>query len=185
MRTPRKLPQQAQTQPATASSPPARTAHGNGMGGLLTDEPLADIARHVQEQLGHATSRERVESHMNRMIALEKNPVLRLAPSPAKDWVLELARFIADRETTTTVSNLGRVTLDERLARHVRSVSFLTTPASLNFTVCSFGDDLSIGISTIYHDLNVIKNLCRILAAQGISGRMNIAGVHVEKGASA
>ena len=163
----------------------ARTAHGNGMGGLLTDEPLADIARHVQEQLGHATSRERVESHMNRMIALEKNPVLRLAPSPAKDWVLELARFIADRETTTTVSNLGRVTLDERLARHVRSVSFLTTPASLNFTVCSFGDDLSIGISTIYHDLNVIKNLCRILAAQGISGRMNIAGVHVEKGASA
>nr|WP_249666991.1 alcohol acetyltransferase [Bifidobacterium longum] len=163
----------------------ARTAHGNGMGGLLTDEPLADISRHVQEQLGHATSRERVESHMNRMIALEKNPVLRLAPSPAKDWVLELARFIADRETTTTVSNLGRVTLDERLARHVRSVSFLTTPASLNFTVCSFGDDLSIGISTIYHDLNVIKNLCRILAAQGISGRMNIAGVHVEKGASA
>ncbi len=101
----------------------ARTAHGNGMGGLLTDEPLADIARHVQEQLGHATSRERVESHMNRMIALEKNPVLRLAPSPAKDWVLELARFIADRETTTTVSNLGRVTLDERLARHVRSVT--------------------------------------------------------------
>jgi hypothetical protein len=99
--------------------------------------------------------------------------------------VLELARFIADRETTTTVSNLGRITLDERLARHVRSVSFLTTPASLNFTVCSFGDDLSIGISTIYHDLNVIKNLCRILAAQGISGRMNIAGVHVEKGASA
>lgn len=163
----------------------ARTAHGNGMGGLLTDEPLADIARHVQEQLDHATSRERVESHMNRMIALEKNPALRLAPSPAKDWVLELARFIADRETTTTVSNLGRVTLDERLARHVRSVSFLTTPASLNFTVCSFGDDLSIGISTIYHDLNVIKNLCRILATQGISGRMNIAGAHVEKGASA
>ena len=33
--------------------------------------------------------------------------------------------------------------------------------------------------------LNVIKNLCRILATQGISGRMNIAGVHVEKGASA
>ena len=159
----------------------ARTAHGNGMGGLLTDEPLADIARHVQEQLGHATSRERVESHMNRMIALEKNPALRLAPSPAKDWVLELARFIADRETTTTVSNLGRVTLDERLARHVRSVSFLTTPASLNFTVCSFGDDLSIGVSTVYHDLNVIKNLCRILAAQGISGRMNIAGAHVRK----
>ena len=54
----------------------ACTAHGNGMSGLLTDEPLADIARHVQEQLGHATSRERVESHMNRMIALEKNCLL-------------------------------------------------------------------------------------------------------------
>ena len=149
------------------------------------DEPLPDIARHVQRQLGHATSRERVEAHMNRMIALEKNPALRLAPSPIKDLVLELARFIADRETTTTVSNLGRVTLDERLARHVRSVSFLTTPAGLNFTVCSFGDDLSIGISTVYCDLNVIRNLCRILASNGITGRMSIAGVHVEHEAGA
>lgn len=159
---------------------PAHTRQGNGLGALLTDETLPDIARHVQEQLDHATSRERVEAHMNRMIALEKNPALRIAPSPVKDWVLELARFIADHETTTTVSNLGRVTLDERLARYVRSVGFLTTPASLNFTICSFGDDLNIGISTIYRDLNVIKNLCRILSAQGISGTMNIAGVHVE-----
>lgn len=144
------------------------------------DEPLGDIARHVQEQLGHATSRERVEAHMNRMIALEKNPALRIAPSPIKDWVLELARFIADHETTTTVSSLGRITLDERLAAYVRTMNILTTPAGLNFTICSFGDDLSIGVSTIYRDLNVIRNLCRVLSTAGIGGRINIGGVHVE-----
>lgn len=158
---------------------PAEAPDG-GHDGLLADEPLSDIAQHVQEQLGHATSRERIEAHMNRMVALEKNPALRLAPSPVKDWVLELARFFTDRETTTTVSNLGRITLDERLGRYVRTVNILTTPAGLNFTVCSFGDDLSIGISTVNRDLNVIKNLCRVLKAEGITGSMNIGGVYVE-----
>ena len=59
-------------------------------------------------------------------------------------------------------------------------MNILTTPAGLNFTICSFGDDLSIGVSTIYRDLNVIRNLCRILTAAGIDGLINIGGVHVE-----
>ena len=102
-----------------------------------------------------------------------------------KDLVLGLADWLVARETTTTVSSLGPIRIDERLAPFVRTINVLTSTNGINFMVCSFDDDLSIGISTIYHDLNVIKNLCRILAAQGISGRMNIAGVHVEKGASA
>ena len=150
---------------------------------LLTAQKMADSIVHEAEAKRDALLSRAEMDAREKIAQLQKET--EAVQERLRQGQEELARFIADRETTTTVSNLGRVTLDERLARHVRSVSFLTTPASLNFTVCSFGDDLSIGISTIYHDLNVIKNLCRILAAQGISGRMNIAGVHVEKGASA
>nr|WP_196779105.1 alcohol acetyltransferase [Bifidobacterium choloepi] len=143
--------------------------------------PVADIAREVQEQLTTATSRERIAGYMNTMVRLEKNAVLRVAPSAAKDVVLDLAQKMTERQTTTTVSNVGRIVFDPRIAEHVRTVSMLTTPAGLNFTVCSFEDDLSIGVSSIYRELDVTKNLVRLLAAQGVTGVVNAAGALVEE----
>ena len=43
------------------------------------DEPVETVARIVQDQLKTATQAEELKSRMNRMIALEKNPLLRLA----------------------------------------------------------------------------------------------------------
>ena len=61
------------------------------------DEPVETIARIVQDQLKTATQAEELKSRMNRMIALEKNPLLRLAPLFAKDFILGLANRLAAR----------------------------------------------------------------------------------------
>ena len=103
---------------------------------------------------------------MNRMIALEKNPFLRLAPLFVKDFVLEFADRLAVRETTTTVSNLGRIAIDEQLAPFVRDINVLTSTNGMSFTLCSFADDLSIGISSVYANPDAIKNFCRLFSAQ-------------------
>lgn len=104
---------------------------------------------------------------MNRMIALEKNPFLRLAPLFVKDFVLEFADRLAVRETTTTVSNLGRIAIDEQLAPFVRDINVLTSTNGMSFTLCSFADDLSIGISSVYANPDAIKNFCRLFSAPG------------------
>lgn len=80
------------------------------------DEPVETVARIVQDQLKTATQAEELKSRMNRMIALEKNPLLRLAPLFAKDFILGLANRLAARDVTTTMSNLGPIRIDERLA---------------------------------------------------------------------
>ncbi|MFR8009787.1 MAG: phthiocerol/phthiodiolone dimycocerosyl transferase family protein, partial [Gordonibacter urolithinfaciens] len=69
------------------------------------DEPVEQVAAKVQEQLRVATDPESLKPRMNRMIALEKNPLLRLAPLFVKDALLELASRFTARETTTTLSN--------------------------------------------------------------------------------
>lgn len=145
------------------------------------DEPvsLAYLANIVQQQLTSATSRERMAASMNGMIKLEKNPLLRVAPMHVKDLALVAAQYVTERSTTTTLSNVGRVMFDPRIAPYVQSVSMLTTPAGLNFTVCSCGDDLCIGISTIYRNLEVTKHLVRLLAEEGIEGTMDITGALV------
>ena len=138
------------------------------------DEPVETIARIVQDQLKTATQAEELKSRMNRMIALAKNPLLRLAPLFAKDFILGLANRLAARDVTTTMSNLGPIRIDERLALYIRDVNILTSTTGLNFLMCAFGDDLSIGISTVYSNPDVIKNICRFFSGQGIEGRINI-----------
>ena len=144
------------------------------------DESVEDIARTVNSQLRDATSPEKLKLRMNRMVALEKNPLLRLAPLFAKDAVLALANRFAELETTTTMSNIGAVRIDERVARYVRDVNILTSTRGLNFTVCSFGDDLSVGISTVFSNLNVVKNFCRFFTRRGMRGTLNISKTREE-----
>ena len=72
------------------------------------------------------------------------------------------------------MSNLGPIRIDERLALYIRDVNILTSTTGLNFLMCAFGDDLSIGISTVYSNPDVIKNICRFFSGQGIEGRINI-----------
>lgn len=138
------------------------------------DEDIEAVAVQVQAQLKVAARADSLKSRMNRMIALEKNPLLRLSPLFVKDSALEIAARMAARETTTTVSSLGVVSIDEKVAPYVRDINILTSTKGLNLMICSFGDDLSIGISTAYSNPDVIKNFCRWFSGQGIEGRINI-----------
>lgn len=138
------------------------------------DEPVEEVARQVHAQLKVVTNAEHLKSRMNRMIALEKNPVLRLAPLFVKDLILEFATYLAARDTTTTVSNLGQIAIDERLAPYIRNINVLTSTTGINFLLSSFGNDLSIGISSVYSNPDIIKNFCRYFSSQGIEGSINI-----------
>lgn len=138
------------------------------------DEPVEDVARAVHAQLKTATQADALKSRMNRMIALEKNPLLRLAPLFVKDLILGWATRLAARDVTTTVSSLGRISIDDRIAPYVRDLNLLTSTSGLNFLICSLGDDLSLGISTVYSNPDVVKNFVRFFSSAGIEGRINI-----------
>lgn len=138
------------------------------------NESVEEIARHVQDQLKAGTQEEQLKSRMNRMIAWEKNPLLRLAPLFVKDLLLEGIARITARETTTTVSSMGALSLDDRITPYVKDINILTSTTGINFMVCSFGDDLCLGISSIYSNPTVIKNFCRFFSGQGIEGYINI-----------
>lgn len=144
------------------------------------DEPVQDIAVQIQAQLKAAAQIENLKSRMNRMIALEKNPLLRLAPLFVKDILLEAGSRFATRQTTTTVSNLGAIHLDEKVAPYIRDINILTSTTGLNFMACSFGNDLSIGISTAYANPDIIKNFCRYFSAHHIEGLMSINKTRAE-----
>lgn len=138
------------------------------------DKPLESVAQHVQAQLTAATQTDALKARMNHMVALEKNMLLRYLPMFFKDFVLHLANNAETRRTTATVSNLGAFNIDEETARYLRDVNIITSTTGLSIMLCSFGDDLSISISSIYANRDTVKNFCRIFAERGIEGRINI-----------
>lgn len=139
-----------------------------------TDEPLEAVALQVHTQLKACAQAESLKRRMNRMIALEKNPLLRLAPLFVKDFVLKAADRLAARDTTATISSLGVIAVDEHLAPYVHNINVISSTTGLVLIACSFDDDLSISISTTYLNLDVIKNFCRVFSTEGTSGSMNI-----------
>ena len=97
-------------------------------------------------------------------------------PGDEDEPVETVARIVQDQLKTATQADelKSRIRIDERLAPYIRDVNILTSTTSLNFLMCAFGDDLSIGISTVYSNPDVIKNICRFFSCQGIEGRINI-----------
>lgn len=139
------------------------------------DEPVQAIARSVQEQLKQGCAPEVLKRRMNAGVALEKNPLLRFVPLFVKDLVLEVADRLVARSTTATVSNIGPIKLDPALVPYVRDLNILTSTTGLKFTLCSFGDDLSIGMASAYANHNVLKSFCRFFTSQGMAARMNVS----------
>lgn len=140
-----------------------------------SDEPLEAVAKEVQRQILATCTADAVKGRMNRMVSLERNPLLRYAPVFLKDAALEGITRLTSLDVTTSVSSLGRIALAPEVEPHVRSVSLLSSPSlsGLNFTVCTFGDDLCIGISSVLVRSDALRHLCRIFSGQGIFGTID------------
>lgn len=135
---------------------------------------IAEVAKDIQEQMSSSTQAESLKPRMNQMINIEKNPFIRIAPLFLKDAALKGVNLLSSLEVTTTMSNLGQIEFPAAAAEYIECVSVLTSTKGLNFTICSFGDNMSIGISSAYVRHNVIESFCRIFTKLGIFGYIDI-----------
>lgn len=132
-----------------------------------------ELARLIQTQVSAQTQLDALKLRMNAMVKLEKNPLVRVAPVFLKDLGLYAANLDAERGVTATLSNLGRITLEPEVATHVESINILTSTQGLNLLACSPGDDLSLGLSTVYTNLDVIQEFVRFFSDRQIFGYIN------------
>lgn len=138
------------------------------------EESLAAVAADVSRQLGAATEPAALKKRMNRMVKLQRNVALRVAPVFLKDAVLGLAAAIADREVTTTASNLGRVEMPAGVEPFVRGVVVLTSTTSINFVMATYEDDLSVGISSVLVSNDIARRFVRTFSAMGIDAVVDV-----------
>lgn len=139
-----------------------------------SDAPLEDIAHLVQTQLKTGTEPEVLKRRMNRMLKIEKNPFISHAPLFLKDGALMFANWMAAQEVTTTVSSIGRITLDPATEPYVSDINVSTSTHGMNFLFCTFKDVLSIVVSSVYVRHDVMRNFCRVFTDLGIEGVISV-----------
>ncbi len=135
---------------------------------------VQEIAKIVQGQITKATEPAALKKRMNRMVKLEKNPFIKIAPLFLKTPALRFGALMNERSVTTTLSSLGRIDLPESLAPYVDGINVITTTKKLNFVACSYKDDLSIGITTAFTRHDVIFRFAQVLRELGLTGYMNV-----------
>jgi energy-converting hydrogenase Eha subunit E len=138
------------------------------------DESLADIAHEVQQQISSATQPESLKRRMNQMLKIEKNPLIRAAPLFLKDGGLMIGNWMAAQEVTTTVSSIGRITLDAAIEPYVEQINVSTSTRGLNFLFCTFKDVLAISISSIFITHDVVRAFVKVFTDLGIQGTMSV-----------
>ena len=94
-----------------------------------------------------------------------------------KNLVLRIIDAVVAGKSTTTISNLGKIDFGGSFDSYIENVNVLTSTQGFQMTICSFQDNLSIGIASRYKYHDGIRNFCNYFSNCGIPVTINVSEV--------
>lgn len=99
---------------------------------------------------------------------LEQMPGIKLVPLFIKNAVVNLFNTLEAKKVTLTISNMGRIPLQKELQPYIKGFTAFCSSTTAFTTVCSYGDDLVLGITWAFRSTEMLKNFYRRLSAEGL-----------------
>ena len=110
------------------------------------EQVLAQVKTYFQEEL----TKERLSMRMNELIALEMNPILRVAPLELKNLGILAGAKMAASDVTAIFSNMSVVKMPEAYVPYIERFGVYTSTPKTELCMCSFEDKLSLGFTSRY-----------------------------------
>lgn len=127
-----------------------------------------EVIESVSDSFKRELEEERLLVHLNRLASLERNGLVRIVPLPVKDTILKIANQIAERGITSSISNVGKITIAEELKPFIKQFSVFTSARRPQIAICSYGDKLVISFTSPYIETDIQKNFFQTLSHKGI-----------------
>jgi len=140
-------------------------------------DTLENIIECVKIQFEKNITVEKLSERVNKMVAFEKNIFCRIVPVVIKNFVLKSIDKFTSTMRSSCVSNIGKIEFEEEFERYIKEVNILSATIDFQFTICSYKNDLSIGISSKYRYNDVIKNFCRFFSSKDLKVQINASEV--------
>lgn len=133
------------------------------------EEDFKNILDSVKQQFKEKITYDNLADRVQNLMSIERNPVIRGIPLLIKNPILRIANEIVQQESTTTLSNVGPISLPAFCKEHVLDFHVYTGTERTQLTLCSYEDRLNLCFSTSFAALEVQKNFFRYLAKDGLS----------------
>lgn len=132
------------------------------------NEDFSDIIESVSNSFKASLTEDEIHHHLNKFMALERNPIARIIPLPIKNLSLRIADKINDRKVTSSISNIGRITLPEELKGYVKQFSICVSARRPLITLCSYEDRLAISFTSPFEETDIQRSFFQFLSHKGI-----------------
>ena len=127
---------------------------------------LEDIIKYVDKNLKEELKKDNLFKTMNKYATFEHNFLIRLIPLFIKNFILKIIiKFV---KTTSTVTNLGIIKVDDSIKDYIDSFEVYVSTDKMQISMCSYLDKLNISFSSIFDSMDIIKNFYRKLSSFGI-----------------
>lgn len=142
---------------------------------------IEDIVACVAAAFKEELTPERLGARMNRLAALEHNPLLRVIPLALKNPVLRLSGVVSDRGETAALSNIGKFRLPDALHPYVRGFGVFMSTGAVQLCTCSFGNSLHFGFTSAFENTEVQRRFFELLVDAGVSIEIRSNEYHEEE----
>ncbi len=132
------------------------------------NETTADLAAEVDAKLKAELEPEKVAARMSNYEKMEQLMFVRLVPLFLKNPGVAIGSASEKSKVTAVISNLGKLKLPDEVSKYVENYSAYCSSSNFFVTVSSYGDVLTLGISSIYRNTTVLKNFLKSFTDAGI-----------------
>ena len=143
-----------------------------GIKSQLGDYSFEEVLVQVEHIMGMSITEKELRARFSSYVNVEKNFLLRIVPLFVKDLILKLGHyFMGDRNSASTISNLGIVEVDEGMRQFVRRIELMLGRSYGKRTSCgvvSYNGNTLITFSRTIVEADIEQNFFRQLVEMGI-----------------
>lgn len=126
------------------------------------------IAEYVAKSLEENLKSENIQRRLDSLSNVERWMVVRFVPIFIKNIVLRYFYHLSEKQYTTTISNLGLITLPKGTEGYVKRIGAFNSTKDLQVCLCTYGNEMTISFTSRILSSDIQRHFFRQLAALGI-----------------
>lgn len=127
---------------------------------------FSEILNQVHNEFKENLSEENIKSYLTRDVKLGKNIPIRLIPLFIKKIVINNLITLVSKGSTSSVSNVGIIDLDDRFKKYISNIFVLVMPGrvqKIKCTICSFEEKLNVTLNSNINDIRFQQTFYNLL----------------------
>lgn len=125
-----------------------------------------DVLDEVHKDFEKKLNKDKIKQYLANDVKLGTNIIIRLIPLFIKKLFIKYAINLFSKSTTSTLSNVGIISVDDKYKQYIDNIVALVMPGriqKIKCTVCSFDNNLNVTINSNIDDMNFEQTFFKLL----------------------